>query len=120
MDDVFAPNAADLTRLKRPQHLGLGREIHVSDLVQEQRSAVRLLEEPPFASRGAGKRSALVSKELALDELARNRGAVHFNEGGVFARRQPVERAADEFLTGPALACDEHARLCRRYLVDFF
>src|SRR5262249_40933507 len=70
VDDVLAAHAAHFARLQGAQHLGLRRQIHVADLVEEQRAAVRLLEETAFSRRRARERAALVSEELALDELA--------------------------------------------------
>ena len=45
VDDVLAAHARDLARLHGAQHLGLRDELHVADLVEEERAAVRLLEE---------------------------------------------------------------------------
>src|SRR5690606_36691236 len=80
--------------------------------------AVRLLEEAALARVRARERALLVAEELALDQLARNGGAVDLDEGGVLARAQPVDGAADELLAGAALPGDEHARLGGRHLVD--
>ena len=86
VDDVLAADAADLARLQRAQHLGLRDEIHVADLVEEQRAAVRLLEEAALARLRAGEGAPLVPEELALDELARDGGAVDLDERRVLAR----------------------------------
>ena len=45
VDHVLAADARDLAGLQRAQHLGLRGEVHVADLVEEERAAVRLLEE---------------------------------------------------------------------------
>ena len=45
--------------------------VHVADLVEEQRAAVRLLELAAPLLRGAGERALLVAEQLALDQLAR-------------------------------------------------
>ena len=45
VDDVLAADARDLAGLQRAQHLRLRDEVHVADLVEEERAAVRLLEE---------------------------------------------------------------------------
>ena len=49
VDHVLAADARDLAGLQRAQHLGLRDEIHVADLVEEERAAVRLLEEAALA-----------------------------------------------------------------------
>src|SRR5204862_1345912 len=45
VDHMLAADAADLTRLERAKDLRLRDEIHVADFVEEERAAVRLLEE---------------------------------------------------------------------------
>src|SRR5262249_1975497 len=82
----------------------------LADLVEEERAAVRELEAPRLARHRAGERAALVAEELALDQLLRDRGAVHLDERLVLPRRVVVERARDELLAGAALAGDEHRR----------
>ena len=47
---------------------------------------------------GAGEGAPLVAEELALDELARDGGAVDLHEGSVGARREAVDGARDELL----------------------
>ncbi len=41
VDDVLAAYARDLARLQRAEDLGLRDEVHVADLVEEERAAVR-------------------------------------------------------------------------------
>ena len=82
------PTRDDLAVLQRAQHLGLRGEVHVADLVEEERAAVGLLEEAALARLGAGERAALVAEELALDQLARDRGAVDLDERRVLARAE--------------------------------
>src|SRR5205085_3113460 len=109
VDDVLAADARDLAALERAEHLRLRHEIHVADLVEEERAAVRLLEEAAALALRAGERALLVTEELALDELARDRRAVHLHERLLLARAEPVDRPRDELLAGAALSRDEHA-----------
>jgi hypothetical protein len=104
--------------LQRAQHLGLRREIHVADLVEEQRAAVGLLEEAALSPLRASERAALVTEQLALDQLTRDGRAVHFDERRVFARAQPVNGAADQLLASAGFTGDEHTGLGGRDLVD--
>ena len=80
VDDVLAADARDLPRLHRAQHLGLRHEVHVADLVEEERPAVRLLEEAAALLLRAGEGAPLVAEELTLDELARDGRAVDLHE----------------------------------------
>ena len=95
--------------LQRAQHLGLGLEAHVADLVEEQRAAVGGLELAAAARHGAGEGAALVAEELGLDQLLGDGGAVDLDEGRLAPRRQGVDGAGHQLLAGAVLAVDEHA-----------
>jgi hypothetical protein len=86
--------------------------------VEEERAVVRELEPARLPRDGAGERALLVAEELALDQIARDRGAVHADERLVLARAVLVERARDELLAGAALARDEHRARRVRDLLD--
>jgi hypothetical protein len=104
--------------LQDPQHLRLRLRGHVADLVEEDRAAVRGLEAPDPARLGAGERPLLVAEQLALDELAADRGAVHRDERALAPGAALVERVCDELLPGAALAADEHGEVGLRDLLD--
>src|SRR5262249_60569137 len=78
------------------------------DLVEQDRAAVRGLEAPLAPRVGAGEGALLVAEELALDELAVDRRAVHRDEGPPAAGAALVQRLRDELLAGAALAAHEH------------
>ena len=94
--------------LEDPEDLGLGREGHVADLVEEQGSPVGQLELPGPIGKGPGEASFHMAEELALDQLRGNRGAVHFDEGLFPAGRVLVQGAGDQLLAGAVLAPDQH------------
>jgi hypothetical protein len=98
----------------------LSVEAHVADLVEEQRSAVGELEAAALLLYRARKRAALVTEELALDQLRGDRGAVHFDEGAVRALRRAVDRARDELFAGAGLAGDQYAHAGRGDFGDLF
>src|SRR5262249_9202040 len=107
-DRLVAADAFDLCLLDGAQQLRLRLERHVAALVQEERAAVGRLE-LALAPRDRARESALlVAEELALDELPRERGAVHLDERLRAARAPVVERVRDELLAGAALAADQH------------
>ena len=86
----------------------------VADLVEKQRAGVRELEPSDAAVRRAGERALLVPEHLALDEIARNRRAVHAHERAVASRARAVDRRRDELLARAGFAGDQHARVGRR------
>src|SRR5690606_37712374 len=90
------------------EELRLRGRRELADLVEEERAAVRELDLPAHATIGAREGAALVSEELALDELARERGAVDGDEGAVLPRRVHVDRPREQGLSGAGLAAEEH------------
>ena len=111
------PVAADPHHLPFFEHakqLGLRRQRQLSDLVEKQRSAGRVLERALAQAIGAGKRAALVAEQLALDQLLGQRGAVHRDQRRLRARSSPMQLARDQFLARAALPDDQHAARNRR------
>ena len=103
--------AADPIELAVGEHpeqarLELGR--HVSDLVEEQRAAVGLLETAEAAGLGTGEGPAFVTEQLRLQQLAGNRRGIECDERPRRPRAVPVKRTRDQFLAGARLAGDQH------------
>src|SRR5665213_716539 len=109
-DRLRAPDAIDDAILEHAQHLCLRARAHVADLVEEERAAVGLLELARSIGNRARERALDVPKELTLDQLTRNRRAIHLDERLRGAWREPVHRARDELLSRSILASDQHAR----------
>src|SRR5581483_8533790 len=110
---LLSADALERLLLQHPQHLRLRLEAHVADLVEEQRAAVRELEfSLPLIDR-AGERALAMTEELRLDQLLRNRRAVHIDERLLRAMREPVQCARDDLLAAAVLACDEDAAVRR-------
>src|SRR5690606_4390858 len=103
-----AANAFKLAFLQRTQELDLSLERDRADLVEEESSAACELKAPRFGVDGASERAPFVPEELALDELARNRGTVDLDEGTILPSRRLVERPCHELLARSALSCHEH------------
>src|SRR5688500_19082757 len=73
-------HALELPVLHDTQQLRLKLQREVADLVQEDRAAVCQFEPALALGERAGKRTALVTEELAFDECCRKRGAVDAHE----------------------------------------
>src|SRR5262249_57762945 len=97
----------DHVLLKDPAELRLHRDVHLGDLVEEQRAAVRELEAPEPSLERSREGAALVSEDLALDERLGNGRAVDGHEGTQAALGPLVDGPRDQLLAGPALAVDE-------------
>ncbi len=103
-------DAADLALLEGAQQLHLKLGWQLTDLVQEQRTVVGLLEQPGPVDVGAGESAFDVSEKLGLQQVLRDGATVDRHEGPRGSRARPVDQARDELLARPALARDQHRR----------
>ena len=85
-NQLAATNAKELALGQHAQQTSLQRQGHVADFIQKQSAAVGLLEATGVASLGSGERAGLVTKQLGLEQLGRNRGGVQGHEGLCCAR----------------------------------
>src|SRR5262249_50743088 len=91
---------------------------HFSDLVEKERPAVGLLEHAdPIADR-ARECAAHVAEELTLDQIFRDRTAVHCDEGSGRSRGSPVTGARDYLLARARFTLQANRGLRRRDPLD--
>ena len=88
-------------RLDGAEELGLQRERHLADLVEEERAAVRLLEDALAVRRRAGERAPHVAEELTLDQVLGDGSAVDGDEGARCAGRAAWSERARTSLPVP-------------------
>ena len=69
-------HAPHLALLQHAQQLGLRARRQLGHLVEEQRAAVGVLEQPGARADGAGEGAARVTEQLGLDQVVGQRGAV--------------------------------------------
>src|SRR5689334_15134126 len=94
--------------LEHSQQLHLKRWRQLRDLVQENRALIRAAEQTERIGHSAGEGAAHMSEELGLQQILRNRAAVHRDERALRARRQTVNGCGHQLFAGSALAFDEH------------
>ncbi len=102
-----APEPAHGPLLEHLEQLGLEGLRQEPDLVEEDRAAVRGLEEAGLGAPGVGKGAALEAEHLRLEEGLGDRGAVDVHEGSVRARARPVEHPREEPLARAGLPLDQ-------------
>src|SRR5690606_35146822 len=103
-DLLLAAEPPERPLLERPQQLDLDVRLHLRDLIQEERAAVRELEAARLFVDRAGERALFVAEELVLEDLPREGAAVHRDEGPLLAGRLLVYGPGDQLLAGAALA----------------
>src|SRR4051812_27423102 len=78
------------------------------DLVEEEGSSISKFEQPRLGDRRARKSAFLVSKELALEKLLRNRGAIDVHERRAAPRAIVMDRARNELFARAGLAGQQY------------
>ncbi len=101
----------DLGLLKHAQELHLQRHRHVADLVEEDRPAVRGLEQSLVRLHRARERAARMAEELGLEQRLRNGAAIHRDERPLAAPARAVDGACEKLLAGAGFPVDQHARV---------
>jgi hypothetical protein len=119
--DLERPRAADPLEallLEHAQELGLARQRHLADLVEEERALVGRLEAAHLSLGRAGERALLVAEQLRLDERLGQRGAVDRDECLPPPATGAVHRARHHLLAAARLAGEQHRGVGRADLGD--
>src|SRR2546426_90487 len=90
------------------QELGLQRQRELGDLVEVDRSVVRVLDLTESPSVGAGEGALLVAEQLGFEQPVWDRGAVDLDERPLTSPRRRVNRPGDEILADAALAPEQN------------
>ena len=109
-------DAAHHAVLNDAQQLRLKRQRHLGELVEEERSAVRHLEQTDLVAIGAGERALPVTEHLGLEQMLGHGGAVDRHEAALRAAAVLVDELRDHLLTRAALADEHDRRIGRRDL----
>ncbi len=88
------------------KELGLAFHGHFADFVEEERSAVGLLEEAGVVAVGAGEGASFVAEELAFHKLGGNGGAIDAEHGAIGTGAGFVDGPGDELFAGAAFAAE--------------
>ena len=79
-------------------------EAELADFVEEEGAVARGADQADVVAVGAGEGAAAVAEELALEEIAGDRGAVEGDEGVLRAVGEVMNGAGEDFLAGAAFA----------------
>ena len=95
----------------QPEQLGLQRERHVPDLVEEQRAHAGTLRVAEVTRLGAGEGALLMAEYLAFHKFAGNGGAIDGHEGSGRARRYLMQQPRRHLLARAGLAGHQHRQI---------
>src|SRR5690606_36724056 len=115
---LTAPQPLDVPLLQDAQQLHLDGRRDGGDLVEEEGSTVRLLEQAAPVRYRSREGSLHVAEELALQQRLGERGAVDRHERTARPVGELVDRSCHQLLAGPRLASDQHRRGRRRDPLD--
>jgi hypothetical protein len=101
---------ADALVLQRFQQLRLKGGRQEPDLVEEDRAAMRDLEQAGLRAPRVGERAALEAEHLGFEEVLGNRSAVHVDERGRRARARAMHRAREQAFARAGFTLDQHRR----------
>src|SRR5215467_1857985 len=96
--------------LQNAQQFGLEAQRHFPNLIQENRSATRSLEQSFLRADCAGKRPLHMAKELAFQKILGNRGAIYWKKDIVLGKTVGVKRPSNNFFSDAALAGNQNGR----------
>ncbi len=111
-DGLERAERPDLAVLQHAQQPRLQRQRHVADLVEEQRAAAGLHDQPlrSLASR-AGEGAGLVAEQLGIDQALRHRRAVQRDIIVARAVARRVDGAREHVLAGAGLATQQDRQI---------
>ena len=110
---LMAAHRREGQRLEDTKQLGLQAKFEITDLINEKRSPVRLLEASDAAIGGAGERAANVPEQFAFNQGGGNGGAIDGDERTFSSRAVVVQGLRDQFLAGSAFTENQHRAVHR-------
>src|SRR4030095_11377881 len=108
---IRSAQPSHLSIRENAQQLRLERHWHFSNLIDQKRSAVRLLEHTLASSNSAGEGAALMPKQLAFDEGFRYCSRVDRNKRLGFTTAQLLDCPGNDFLARSAFTGDHHGHV---------
>jgi hypothetical protein len=111
--DVLVAGGSEPTHTALLQHLeefGLQPLREEADLIQEDRAAMRGLEETGLRAPGVGEGSSLEAEHLSFQQRVGDRRTVHVDERPVWTRPFPMDHPGQQALSCPGFTLDEDRR----------
>ena len=106
--------------LEDSQQANLYGQRQLASLVQQEGAAIGPLEPSLPRLHRAGEGPFLMTEKLRVDQLRRDRTAIHAEERSIGPRRLRVDHPGDEFLAGARFAEDEYGGVVPRHQGDPF
>ena len=108
LDRLGRADRHHLTFLQGAQQLGLQRQRHLGNFVEQQSAAISGAEEPFVGLARSGERALAVAEQQSLQHRFGHRGAVDCHERPGGARAAGMDKPAEHFLAGAGWSTDQH------------
>ena len=113
-----AAQRAHFAFLQYPQQLGLQRQGHVTDLVEEQGAAMGIVDQAAVIPVGAGEGALAIAEQFTFQQMLRQRRAVLHHKALAAPRSVVMDGPGHQLLAGAGLAGDHHRHRVVQYLAD--
>ena len=104
--------------MQRAEEFHLHGRRDIADFVEEERTAIGILELADLAGVRAGESALFVSEEFGLDQRFGNGRAVDRDEAVILAGTVVMQGGGDEFFTRSGLTANQDGGVDARELVD--
>src|SRR6266851_6438594 len=111
---LTAPDAFKLPLLQHAEQGDLRLDGKVANLIEENGSTVGRFKASDAPLQRPGEGAFLMAKKLGRNQRRRNRRAVHADERPRRTIRSSMNRASNQFLSGPGFTRNEHCGISRR------
>ena len=104
---LYISEAPEASFFEDLEQLGLHRKVHVSDLVEKQRAAVRDFQQSDLARDRSGERPFFVTEEFGLEEIPVETGAIEIQKALLAPGAVVMKPGGEDSLARTGLAPDE-------------
>ena len=109
------PSRSNSCSCRTRSSLGCNARGNISNFVQEKGPRISHFESANLLRYGSGKSAFLVAKELAFQQIKRNRSAIQLYEWPSATRTEIVNRVSNQFFARPGFPQDKHGGISRRH-----
>jgi hypothetical protein len=104
---IGPPESPDTVLLDGGEELRLKWRREQRDLVEEDRAAMRCLEEPGLGPTGVGEGPSLIAEQLGFEKCLWYSGAVHVDERSLASRTETVDEASEKPFTSTSFPLEK-------------
>ena len=113
LDGRVAADSLERVALEHAEQFRLRPKVHLPNLIEKDRAAIRRLEFADHLLGGTGERPFLMPEQLTLKQRLGEGGTIQADKRAASAGTGKMDRPRDQFFANTALPADQHGGLCR-------